>query len=217
MKYFLLFLICLSAEAASFKLENGEIRPFTRVNYPLKELIRDYAHLMKLNVTFSSNLIKDSETVHMELNSKVTLPEFKKVFYELLGSSGYSPIEEKNILWLVDARDMRYMPSSVYTDESYPKDASFSMVLYKLKFPLSSEIARNLRPFMSRFGRVIDLSDARTIIVHDQGDNVERLIGTIKSMDTEAAYKGFLKNKPDFPSLPAPDKNSPPMPVQGAH
>lgn len=205
MKFIIFILFYLSANAHAFNIVNGEVQPISRRNYPLKDFIRDYAKLMKLNITYPSNLIKDKETVHIEFNSKVSIPEFKNVFYEAISNLGYSPLEENNVLWLVPAREMRYMYSSVYTDQNFPRNASFSTVLYKLKYPLSSEVARNLRPFVSRYGRVIDLSDARTLIFHDQGDIIERLIATIKSMDNEAAYHALINQAPEVDK----DKNNP--------
>jgi type II secretory pathway component GspD/PulD (secretin) len=195
MKYLLLFLLCFKAQAA-LKVAGDEVLPLVNRKYPLKEFIRDYADLMKLNVTYPSNLIPERVTIHLELNTKTTKEEFKKVFYELLSNSGYLPIEDGGILWLSYGRDIRYIPTSVFTDEKFPTNASFSTVVYQLKYPLSAEVARNLRPFMSRYGRVIDLSDSKTLIINDRGDNIARLIATMQNMDTEAAYKSVLDYKP---------------------
>lgn len=194
MKYLFLLLLTFQAHAA-LKVSGNDVVPFNNPKYPIKELIKDYAETMKLNVTYVSNLLKD-ETVHIELNSKTSLAEFKKIFYEALYTLGYSPKEDQGILWIYATRDSRYLMSQIYTDDSFPKDASFGLVVHKLKYPLSGEIARNLRPFMSRYGRVIDLNDARTILIHDRGDNAERLIKTINTMDTEEAYKNVLAYKP---------------------
>lgn len=197
MKYLLLFFLCAQALAA-MKMENGEVQPFINAKYPLKEFIRDYAQMMKINVTYPSDMIKDKEMLHIELNSKATRDEFKKVFYELLANAGFTPIEDNRVLWINETRDIRYLPTKVYDDPSFPKDASYSTVIYRLKYPLSSEICRNMRPFLSRYGRVIDLSDARTLILNDRGDNLERLITTIKSLDIEVAYQNLINFKPEI-------------------
>jgi general secretion pathway protein D len=195
MKYLWMILICTQVQAG-IKVVNGEIQPFTNTKYPIKEFVKDYAEMMNLNVTYTSSLLRDKDTLHIQLNTKTTTEEFKKLFYESISSQGYTPIEDNNILFLVNTRDVRYLPSKVYTDRSFPADASYSTIVYQLKYPLSSEIARNMRPFMSRYGRVIDLSDARTIIIHDRGDNTARLLDTIANLDSEAAYKSILEYKP---------------------
>lgn len=195
MKFLLLILLSTQVHAG-LKIENNEVLPFTNTKYSIKEFIKDYAELTKLNVTYASNLIKDKETVHIQLATKTTIEEFKVLFYESLANLGYTPREDSNLLWINSTRDVRYMASPVYTDKSFPKDASYSTVIYKLKYPLSSEICRNMRPFMSRYGRVIDVSDARTILFHDRGDNTARLLKTIENLDTETAYKSILTYKP---------------------
>jgi general secretion pathway protein D len=195
MKYLLLLILSTQVHAG-LKMVAGEILPFTNTKYPIKEFIKDYAELTKLNVTYPSSMIKDKETVHIQLATRSTVDEFKVIFYEALDTLGYTPKEDGNLLWINNARDIRYLASSVYTDQSFPTDARYSTVIYKLKYPLSSEICRNMRPFMSRWGRVIDMSDARTILFHDRGDNTARLIKTIENLDTEAAYKSVLNFKP---------------------
>jgi general secretion pathway protein D len=195
MKYLLLLVLSTQVHAG-LRIMNGEVLPFTNAKYPIKEFIKDYAELTKLNVTYASNLIKDKETVHIQLATKTTIAEFKVLFYESLANLGYTPREDHNLLWINNTREVRYLASPVYTDQSFPKDASYSTVIYKLKYPLSSEICRNMRPFLSRYGRVIDVSDARTILFHDRGDNTTRLLKTIENLDTEAAYKSILAYKP---------------------
>jgi general secretion pathway protein D len=195
MKYLLLLILSTQVHAR-LNVIDGEILPFTNTKYPIKEFIKDYAELTKLNVTYPAKLIQDEETVHIQLATKSTIDEFKVIFYEALANLGYTPIEDGNLLWISDTKDMRYLASPVYTDQNYPKDARYSTVVFKLKYPLSSEISRNMRPFMSRYGRVIDMSDAKTILFHDRGDNTARLIKTIENLDTEAAYKSVLEFKP---------------------
>lgn len=199
MKFLLVLLLCSQAFASELKMENGEILPLSNTKYPLKQFIKDYARLMKINVTYPSDMLREKDALHIEFNTKTSPDELKKVFYEMLANLGYTTIEEKKVLWLHDSRDIRYLASEVYSDQSFPRDARYSTVLYKLKYPLSTEVSRNLRPIMTRFGRIIDLSDARTIILNDQGDNIERLIKTIQIMDTEGAYNAMLtyKAKPD--------------------
>ena len=205
MKYFLLsFLICLSAQA-EIKVQNGEVLPFSYTNYPLKSFVKEFAELMNVNVSYPAGTIDEKDRVFYKLNAKVSTAEFKKIFLEILDNFGLTGIEEDGVIWLSPARDIRYMISEVYIDNKFPKDASFSMVLFTLKHPLSSEIARNLRPFMSRYGRVIDFSDGKTILMSDQGTNIERLIETIKFMDTGKAYQSMLS----FVPKPDPDETHP--------
>jgi type II secretory pathway component GspD/PulD (secretin) len=206
--WLLAFVICANTNAA-LKIENGEVLPFAHDRYPLKELIKDYAEMMNLNATYPSSLINEKNTVHFQLNSKTSKDEFRVIFNELLDSLGFTTVIDDEVLWIRSSRESRYFPSPVYADNNFPKDASYSLVVHRLKYPLSSEVSRNLRPLMSRYGRVIDFSDARTIVIHEKGDNVERLVKSIEVMDTEAAYKkvlAFIPKKDEFEGNPLQEK-----------
>lgn len=194
MKYLLLLLFAMNASAA-IRTENGKILPVTLVEYPLKTLIREYAELMDVNITYSSKLFRDPK-VHLVLNSPLTKEEFSQVFYNILSNQGFTPIEEKGILWIHNSRDIRYLPAPISTDMNFPTDSRFRTLVYKLKYPVSNFVARNLRPYMSRYGRVIDFSDARTMIINDTSDNLKRLVKTIAFMDTEEAFKNFVNDVP---------------------
>ena len=47
----------------------------------------------------------------------------------------------------------------------------------------AAEIARNFRPFMSRYGRIIDIKQTNTIIIADTGSNINRLAKMVKFLD----------------------------------
>lgn len=194
--FILLCLLSLNAQAA-FKIQEGMVQPVTNAAYPLKTLIIDYANLVGVNVTFPKDQHFDKAMSHFELNTPVNMEEFKKMVYDLIAHAGYTPRQQGKILWIENSRDIRYNTSPVASNNDFAKDASYVTYVHRLKYPLSSEIARNIRPFMSRYGRIIDLADARTLIICDRGDNVERLLNTIKQLDLEQAYKNLLAEKPN--------------------
>lgn len=195
MKFFLLLLLSLKAHAA-IQVQNGEILPFKLSDYPLKSLVSDYAQMMDVNVTFPVKMFRDNDKVHLDINSKVTKEQFQQIVYNLLFNRGFSPVESNGILWIYNSRDMRYIPAPISTDLNFPADSRFRTAVYILKYPISSIVARNLRPYMSRYGRVIDFSDARTIIVNDTADNIKRLVKTIEFMDVEATFTNFVNDIP---------------------
>lgn len=112
---------------------------------------------------------------------------------ELLNSQGYArlALKDKNSYRLINARDIRYatMPSYNATktsnDELPPTNSSdYVQIVYQSAHGPHriAEIARNLRPFMSRYGRVIDVNTG-LIIIADNLTNGERLLGMIRKMD----------------------------------
>ena len=200
MKYLLLFCLSITAHAG-IKVSGDMVQPFKSSAYPMRELIKDYAEMTSTHILYSDKTVEPKETVQVQLKQAMSREDFKKIFYTLLSAHGLSPMESSGFLWIGPSRDNRYLPGPVYTDDSYPRDPSFMLVVHTLKYPLGSSITRNLRPYMSRYGRVINFSDARTIILSDLGDNIARLVKLVESMDTELAYQQVLKEKPKAPEV----------------
>lgn len=195
MRYLLALFITLNAYAG-INIQNDKIQPFKLSNYPMKSLVKDYAELMNLTVSLPKSLIRDDEKVNLEINSQMTKEEFQQIVFNLLNNRGYTPIEQNNIIWIYNTRDIRYLSVPMAYNLDFPTDSRYRSLVYRLKYPVSSMVARNLRPYMSRYGRVIDFSDARTLIINDASDNLKRLAKTIDYMDTENAYKNFVNDVP---------------------
>ena len=195
MKFLLLMLITFNAHAA-LKVENGMILPFKLDDYPLKSLVKDYAEFTNQPVSFPSDLFHEKERLHLDINSKMTKEEFQTIVFNLLHNRGFTPIEQNGVMWIYNSRDIRYIPVPIVMDLNFPSDSRYRTAVIKLKYPISSIVARNLRPYMSRYGRVIDFSDARTLIVNDTSDNIHRVKKTIEFMDVEATFKNFANDVP---------------------
>lgn len=195
MKFLFILLFCTSVHAG-FKREGNEILPFSEKNYPLKSFIQDYAEIMNVNITYPENLFRKETMVHVNFNTRIGQAEFEKIFYSILDMTGFTAIKEGEMMWLYHSRDIRYLPVNLYTDDTYPRNRSYSTVAVRLNNPLSSNIARNLRPILSRYGRVIDFSDGYTLIISDVGTNIERIVKTISSMDTKDAFANMVADKP---------------------
>lgn len=200
MKYLLFLLVSVTAHAG-IKVQGDQVQPFKSNAYPLRELLKDYAEITSTHIFYSDKTVDPRDVVQLQLNQSMSKADFKQIFYALLNAHGFSPMEESGFLWISPSRDNRYLPGPVYTDDSYPRDESFKLVVHTLKYPLARSITRNLRPYLSRYGRVINFSDARSIILSDLGDNIARLVKIVDSMDTELAYQQVLKEKPKTPEI----------------
>lgn len=195
MKLILALFLCATAHGG-FTRQGEEVRPFTNKSYPLVSLVEDFAAITGSAVSYADDLFRKDETVHVEFNAPVSLRDFEDFFYASLDQAQFTAVKENGVLWIYPSRDIRYLPVNVHLDDSYPKNKTYSTVLIKLKNPLSSNIARNLRPIMSRYGRVVDFSDGYTILINDLGTNIDRVKKTIASMDTEEAWEALLEAKP---------------------
>lgn len=195
MRYLLALLISTNV-FAGINIANDKIQPFKLKDYPMKDLVKDYAELMNLTVSFPKSLFRENEKVNLDINSQMTKEEFQQIVFNLLNNRGYTPIEQNNITWIYNTRDIRYLSVPIAFNLDFPSDSRYRSLVYRLKFPISSMVARNLRPYMSRYGRVIDFSDARTLIINDASDNLKRLAKTIDYMDTENTYNNFVNDVP---------------------
>jgi general secretion pathway protein D len=116
------------------------------------------------------------------------------LFGEALASTGYAreTTIDKDIYNLINARDVRYSAGSISyaatkttNDEMLPPNhADFVELVYKSENgDRVGDMARNLRPFMSRYGRIIDIRSSSTIILRDTSKTVQTLLPMIRRFD----------------------------------
>ncbi|MBI2519053.1 MAG: hypothetical protein HYV97_01490 [Bdellovibrio sp.] len=200
MKILVLLTLLIANANGAIRTEGEFILPLQRKNYPLKELIKDYAEALQFNISYPEETLEgDKSTVDLSIHEKISFTQFSTLFQSILDSRGYSLIQEKGFQWIAQTRDVRFRPTEFYANRPLPNDENYVTALFRLKYPIASEITRNLRPFMSRYGRVINFGDGRSIVINDRGSNALRLYETIKFMDTEKVYMAALNKKPKEP------------------
>ena len=106
-----------------------------------------------------------------------------RAFLTALNSNGYTLVKSGKFYKIVQARDIRYTPTKIYTGAYTPDTENYVMRIIPLKNINSTEVTRSFRPFMSRYGRIIDIKQTNTIIVQDTGTNIQRLLRLIKFID----------------------------------
>lgn len=196
MKYIsLLLLIPSFCLASGMQKEASQVLPLKLVDYPIEKFIGDYARLMnKTIITDKRGLQKSKARINLTVNKKTNVQDFAKMFYTIIESHGFTAVTEGSLLRIINTRDIRYTPTKLYDSSDFPKTDEYILVLHKLKNPLANEITRNMRPFMSRYGRIIDFSDAHSITIQDRGSNINRLIHLIDSLDNEKSVDRLKKN-----------------------
>ena len=97
--------------------------------------------------------------------------------------NGYTLIRSGAFYKIVNSRDIRYTPTKIYTGTYTPDTENYVMRIIPLKNINSTEVTRSFRPFMSRYGRLIEIKQTNTIIVQDTGENINRLGRLIKFID----------------------------------
>ena len=156
------------------------VKSFDFSNTSLLELTR---HMQKLT---GINLMWDKEIngkVTILAPSPITVGDAWKAYLTALSINGYTLAKSGAFYRIVNSSNSRSTPSKIYTGAFTPQVESYLMKIIPIKYIQSSEIYRNFRPFLSKNGRIIDIKQTNTIIVHDTGVNINRLVKLIRLID----------------------------------
>lgn len=155
----------------------------TSFDFPNTSLVDLTKHMQKLT---GINLIIDKELkgkVSIMAPTAITVGDAWKAYLTALNMSGYTLVKAGSFYKIVQVRDIRYTPTKIYTGNYTPNTENYAMRIIPLKNINSTEVTRSFRPFMSRYGRIIEIKQTNTIIVQDTGSNINRLVRLIKFID----------------------------------
>lgn len=155
----------------------------TSFDFPNTSLTDLTKHMQKLT---GINLILDKDLkgkVSIMAPTAITVGDAWKAYLTALNLNGYTLVKSGSFYKIVNARDIRYTPTKIYTGNFTPNTDNYVMRILPLKNINSTEVTRSFRPFMSRYGRIIDIKQTNTIIVQDTGSNINRLTRLIKFID----------------------------------
>jgi general secretion pathway protein D len=155
----------------------------TSFDFPNADIMDLTKHMQKLT---GINLILDKEVkgkISIMAPTPITVGDAWKAYLTALNLNGLTLVKSGAFYKIINSRDIRYTPTSIYTGQYTPDTENYVMRIISLKNVASAEIARSFRPFMSRFGRIIDIKQTNTVIIHDTGMNINRLMKLIKFLD----------------------------------
>ncbi len=129
-------------------------------------------------------------------NFKVEKENAELLLSEILNSNGYTRVEvTSGVYKIISSRDIRYTPVKEFTADKktapqIPNLKYYYMLKYTGVHPeIAKQITRSLRPFMSRYGRIINMEYTGTILVQDTGVNLQRLYKIISENDIKPNFK----------------------------
>lgn len=191
MKFLLLSLIVSSSLMAEVlkKDAHGDF-VLTKNTYTASELLADYAKLEGLNLNVVSDF--DDETFVSQGNLKIGKDRIESFVSGVVGRSGNTIIRfpESSQLQVILGRDSRYATLPVYTDVTkIPSNDDYIQFNYTVKHIAASELSRNMRPFLSRYGRVIDMKSSNSIHFTDTANNTKKMVQILNFLDTEETLK----------------------------
>lgn len=140
-------------------------------------------HMQKLT---GINLIIDKDLkgkISISAPQAITVGDAWKAYLTALNVNGYTLVKAGAFWKVVNSRDIRYTPTKMYTGNYTPDTENYVMRIIPLKNISVTEVTRSFRPFMTRYGRLIDIKQTNTLIVQDTGENINRLVRLIKFID----------------------------------
>ncbi|CBW26144.1 putative general secretion pathway protein D [Halobacteriovorax marinus SJ] len=155
----------------------------TSFDFPNTSLTDLTKHMQKLT---GINLILDKDLkgkVSIMAPTAITVGDAWRAYLTALNINGYTLVKSGSFYKIVNARDIRYTPTKIYTGNFTPNTDNYVMRILPLKNINSTEVTRSFRPYMSRYGRIIEIKQTNTIIVQDTGSNINRLARLIKFLD----------------------------------
>ncbi len=155
----------------------------TSFDFPNVSILDLTKHMQKLT---GLNLILDKDIkgkISISSPTPITIGDAWKAYLQALSINGYSLVKSGAYYTIVNNRDIRYSPTTMYTGTYTPNTENYVMQIIPLKYVNSREVANSFRPFMSRYGRIIEIKQTNTVIVQETGTHINRLMKLIKFID----------------------------------
>ncbi len=152
-------------------------------DFPDSDIMELTKHMQELT---GINLILDKDVkgkVSISAPSPITVGDAWKAYLSALNMAGFTLVQSGAFYKIINARDVRYVPTKIYTGKYTPPTEAHITKVIALKNVDASEISRNFRPFMSRYGRILEIKQTNTLIISDTGSNIVRLEKIIKFLD----------------------------------
>lgn len=152
-------------------------------DFPDTDILELTKHMQKLT---GINLILDKDVkgkVSIIAPTPITVGDAWKAYLTALNMAGFTLVKSGAFYKIINARDVRYTPTKIYTGNYTPDTENYVMRVVALKNVSAQEISRNFRPFMTRYGRIIDIKQTNTVIMADTGTNINHLVKMVKFLD----------------------------------
>lgn len=128
-------------------------------------------------------------------NVEITKENADTLFTRILELNGYVrvPTSVADTYSLIELRDIRYetLPVINVDMQSAPnlvENSDYYLMTYKFKYHTQGQLretSNSIRPFMSRYGRIIEMKGRGVIIVQENASKLKQLYEIIKSADRE--------------------------------
>lgn len=152
----------------------------------LKDCTKEAYKLMGKNFITNEKLegkIESSEKFNL------TKENAQKIISAMLNQNGFTRINiDSESDYIINARDIRYNTQNTIQWsgdlEKIPDLSDYFLLQIKVKNPeLMQNTVRSLRPFLSRYGRIVEQLSTSSIIIQDTGINLRKIAALVAELD----------------------------------
>lgn len=166
----------------------------------LKECTNNAYKLIGKNFVTSEKL---EGKIENSKDFKLTKENAEKIISAMLNQNGYTRISIDSANdYIINARDIRYNTQTAIEWsgdlEKIPDLSDYFLLQIKTKNPeLMSNTVRSLRPFLSRYGRIVEQLSTSSILIQDTGINLRKVAPLVAELDkpVDAKVLTLIKNQ----------------------
>lgn len=180
--------------AAVFTIKGDKVS-FPQSEFTVSDFVLEYGRYKDVNIIFSDGF-KDAKTTLLG-TKEIDVKHLESYLSHVLQENGYFKVSlvGSRTLNILPARDVRYRTMPTYTDpKQIPDSYDYVVYMHQLKHVEAANIARNMRPLIGRYGRIIDHT-ADGIVIADSAKNIKRVIEIMKALDTPQGGKDIAEMK----------------------
>ena len=190
---FMMVLLSHSAFANILQIKDEFVQPFEFEKTALEVVIQEVSNVLGINIVYTLDDTKKIRPVNLKIMNVISKNELKEYFFELLSREDLTFVEESFGGVVMNSRDSRDFHMEIFDSENIPNTNNYVLVIYQMKWPLSSMMSRNFRSELSQYGRVIDFRGGRALLVYDKGLIAKYFVQRAKEFDTEDNSDKYLK------------------------
>ncbi len=169
----------------------------------VSECIELNSKLTGVKYLYPKDMISKKDELNKEI--KMTKENADGLLSETLFQFGYAkiPTQVENTWKIIPSRDVRYAELPVYKGSKgnipeLPKNVDYISFMYQgVKGGDVGAMARNIRPFLSRYGRVID-TKGQMLTINDSLGNIRNILKLVEAEDRVLTKEELVNNKKLF-------------------
>ncbi|MBF0298434.1 MAG: type II secretion system secretin GspD [Oligoflexia bacterium] len=156
------------------------ITSFDHPNVEILDLTKFMQKLTGLNLIYEKDI---KGKISIVAPTPITVGDAWKAYLIALNINGFTMVKAGAFYKITRIQNIRNMPAKIYMGNYTPNTENYVMRIVPLKNVSSAEITRSFRTFMSQYGRIIEIRQTNTVILHDTGANINRLVKLMKFLD----------------------------------